>query len=548
MIVPYRKVSSLEELHLAHNTPVCFDTETCGLYGKVRLAQFYQEGDEEVQIVEWPDMFNLMLLLNQFNFYAHNAHYDISTLQDQTCTRWIPPKFGDTLLLARLAMPAEVDYDLESLLIEVTGEDVYARQGLDKKILQKSDWSVPVLTEKQYRYAATDVFYMPKLLERVIAAEETMSYKLDMHTLNYCLDFQWNGMPVDEDRVNQKFEENTKVLADMAMPININSWQQVRPYIGEDESDDLALCRFAHYGNERARRVRKARKITKQNSFLKKFSVDTVYGFFKPYARSGRMTSNRQNQQQHPRLLKGCFGVKEGYIIYADYAQLELRTIAAITKCSLMVQKFRDGDDLHNFTTEMIFGKGWTKAQRQLTKTANFNFLYGGGVPVFLSILQKDADVFLEEREGYSLRKRWRNLWKEIYHWQERGITAWKKGKLWSTPLGRQYKGKLMTDQLNIQNQGAGAEVTKLALHYLYPELKEEVLLRNVIHDSFILTAPTLELAKETAQTLADSMQEAWVEMSKLFPIKDLPMPVQVLVGKNWGDIENGNYEWELKQ
>jgi DNA polymerase I-like protein with 3'-5' exonuclease and polymerase domains len=548
MNVPWKLVPTLDELILDTNKPLCFDIETDGLYGPIRLAQFFQEGQDTVQIVEKPEPFTLALYLSKYNFWAHSAHYEVSTIQEQSTTRWIPERFEDSLLAARLALPTLLDYDLESLLTGVLGYDPYDKQGLDKKVLQKSDWGAPVLSHKQYAYAATDVYFMPQLIAVVSPALESQSYKLDMHTLRYCLDFQWNGMPIDQNRINERYEANEIEIAKAALPVNVNSWQQVRPYIGEDESDDLALARFAHAGNERAFNVRRIRKITKQNSFLKKFSVERVMGFFKPYARSGRLTSNRQNQQQHPRELKDCFGVEEGWIIYADYAQLELRTIAAITNCLLMVEKFKEGVDLHDFTAEMIFGSGFTKHQRQLTKTANFNFLYGGGIGTFISILQKQADVFLEEREGYSLRKRWRNLWREIYHWQQKGIDAWQKGKTWSTPLGRIYKGKMMTDQLNIQNQGAGAEVAKLALHYMYPKLEDGVQLLNFIHDSYILWSPDLEQAKRTSKLLADKMQEAWYEMSKLFPVKDLPMPVNVRIGKNWGDIENGKFEWELNQ
>lgn len=552
-MVPF-KIVPLQEVLCCTSKPLFFDTETCGLYGKVRLAQFYQAGDEAVQLVEWPDQFQLMLLLNKHEVVMQNAHYDITVLQQETSTRWIPERFQDTFLLGRLAFPKLDKYDLDTLIKHVTKKEVY--KGLDKKKLQKTKWAVAHLTQEQLIYAATDVYYMPELYEMIKHKEEDFNYTLDILTLRYCLDFQWNGMPVDKDRVNAQIAKNDEAIAAINMPINVNSWQQVRPYIGEDESDALALAKFALKGNEKAKNVNTVRKLIKQNSFLKKYlnkSDDgNYYGKFQPSARSGRLTSKDDNLQQLPRKTKGCFGVKEGYIIYADYAQLELRTICAITACMLMAEKFRAGEDLHDFTTEMIFGKGFTKRQRQLTKTANFNFLYGGGVPVFINILIKDADLWIEEREGYSLRKRWRNLWKEIYKWQEKGIAAWKKGKIWATPLGRQYTGKLMTDQLNIQNQGAGGEVAKLALHYMMKEKAAQDLptaqLRNFIHDSYIWSADTLDEAKVVAQMVADTMQEAWTEMSKLFAIKDLPMPVNVRVGKNWGDIEDDNFEWELNQ
>lgn len=542
MNTPY-KIVTLSELVLDSSKPVCFDSETVGKYGRIRLAQFYQQGEAEVQLVEWPEPFALAALLGSYRTYMHNCHYDITTIQQNTDTRWIPKQFDDTFLLSRLAFPRSQAFDLESMLTLACGFDPYERQHLDKKKLQKSNWGVAKLSEDQYLYAATDVYYLPVLIARIEQCEETISYKLDMHALRYSLDFQWNGMPVDPERINARYRANQARIAELAVPINVNSYQQVRKYLETTESDDLALAKMALEGNQKAADLRETRKLIKQNSFLSKYSNHTtLFGKFKPSARSGRFTSDDENLQQIPRSLKGCFTAEEGKVlIFADYAQLELRTICAITACTLMAEKFYAGEDLHDFTTEMIFGTGWTKEQRQLTKTANFNFLYGGGVGVFISILIKSANMLISEREGYALRKRWRNLWREIYHWQEKGIDAWKKQKAWATPLGRQYVGKMMTDQLNIQNQGAGAEVSKLALHYLYPKIPAGAQLCNFIHDSFILQAEP-EVADETAQLLADSMQEAWREMSKCFAIKDIPMPVEVRIGTNWGDIEAGQY------
>ena len=94
-------------------------------------------------------------------------------------------------------------------------------------------------------------------------------------------------------------------------------------------------------------------------------------------------------------------------------------------------------------------------------------------------------------------------------------------------------------------------------MHYFHPwliefnkSLSEKVVIKtkgrvddsklaNFIHDSFIIDAPNdPEIYKPVAKKLAECMQEAWFEMSKLFKITDLPMPVDVSVGYNWGDIE----------
>ena len=554
MKVPFSLVQ-LSELKnwLNADQPVFADTETCGLYGRIRLLQLYQEGLDSVLLVEWPEPIQLGAILMGYHTVWHNAHYDITTIQTHS-VKSFSCNYDDTFLLSRLAQPQYETYSLDDVMARVLGFDSYARQGLDKKTLQKSKWDVPKLTNEQLLYAATDVYFMPQVWHAVKHAIDEPSYALDKSTLNSCLKFQWNGMPVDRERLWELYEANDAKVAELNSPVNVNSWKQVRDWLGVQESDDLALARYELQGGELGRKasiIRGTRKALKQNSFLDKFDTESgyIYGKFKPSARSGRLTSDDQNLQQIPRKAKSVFGYKPGdgrVLVYSDYAQLELRSICAITGDAAMVRAFRDGQDLHNFTAAMLFGENFTKAQRQLTKTYNFNLLYGGGVNMLIGILIKTAGVLLDEATANRDRNKWRNLWRGVYKWQEKGIRDWRAGRLGSTPLGRKYKAKMMTDQLNIENQGAGAEVAKLALHYLMPKLEqfEGVKLVNFIHDSFIIDCPDdPEVYQAVAVTVARCMQDAWFEMSKLFIINDLPMPVDVAVGYNWGDIESDDVE-----
>lgn len=560
MNTPYQLYPTLEDAErvLRKDEPLFTDTETDGFYGSVKLIQLYQNHLDHVVMVEEPSEFMLSIMLDRFDTKWHNAHYDITTLQQQTSTRWIPKQFDDTFLLGRLAYPHKERFSLDEMFIYVLGYCPYTKQGLDKKVLQKSKWSGK-LTEKQYLYAATDVYYMPAVWDMVKNFVTDISYELDMSTLRSCLDFQWNGMPTSDEAIQAKLLANNAEIAELNVPINVNSYKQVRQYLDSDESDDLALARMSVEGCEKATAVRKTRKTIKQNSFLAKFEAPEgrIYGKFLPSARSGRLTSKDQNLQQLPRKLKGMFEAPPGRVlIYSDYAQLELRTICAITACTNMERLFRAGEDLHGFTAEGIFGEGWTKDHRNLSKTYNFNFLYGGGILVLLQILLQQAGVLLEEAQGVRDRRKWRRLWPEIYAWQEKGINAWRNKRLGSTPLGRKYLAKMMTDQLNIENQGAGAEVAKLALHYFYPKLKEynrqhntDFILCNFIHDSFITEGPNDPVHYKAISMLkAECMQKAWFEMSRCFKIHDLPMPVDVIVGTNWGDIEDDDKPniWEF--
>ncbi len=550
------------------NKPVFCDTETKGLYGSIRLLQVFQEDWDQVLMVDSPNHLEVVAYLVKIHNVWHNAHYDFTCVAPGFC----PPKFDDTFLLSRLAQPQFEKYSLDEVMKRTHGFDPYEQAGLDKKVLQKSDWSKPTLTSDQLLYAAIDVFYMPEVWLDVNHKTDDPSYILDKSTLVSCLDFQTNGMPIDPDRWQLAYDKAIAALRKIpwvstdrvytyengkhkiVMPANPNSYVQVRKLLNVDKSDKQFLSELAvMHGDQESRNILDARKYMKILSFLEKYNSDRIYGKFKPSARSGRLTSDDQNLQQIPRALKEIFGVKEDRVlIYSDYAQLELRTICAIIGVKVMEELFREDKDLHGYVASILFGEDYGKNDRQVTKTYNFNLLYGGSVGMVLSILITYG-MHIEQRLATRHKTKWLNLFSELNKWQQECISKWRKGKLNSTPLGRQYKAKLMTDFMNIMNQGAGAEVSKLALHYFRPKLKAyneehgtDFMLCNFIHDSFITEGPNdPEYYQAVSKMKAECMQEAWFEMSKLFKIKDLPMPVDVNVGHNWGDLEEGeNVVW----
>lgn len=534
--------------------PVFCDTETIDLYGRVRIIQFYQKHWEDVLIVEWPQLIELAALLAKAHSVWHNAHYDISTIQLQLGRMaWQPEKFDCTFLLSRLHYYDKQKFSLDQVIYYTIGHNPYP----NKKEMQGAAWNVPVLPKEQLEYAASDVWYLSQVYDAVKAQADTFSYKLDMLALTDALEFQNEGLPVDSDRLEEMYAKNMARIKEIALPINCNSYQQVRPYIGSNASDDLALARLSLDGNERAKAVRETRKLTKQNSFLTKFQSDDgkIYGLFSPSARSGRFTCKEQNLQQLPRATKPVFGFpKDGddVMIFSDFSQLELRCMCAIAADHTMDRLMRTGEDMHGYTTKLCItdGKDYTKPQRQVGKTANFNLGYGGGAGMLSSIILTDADMYVSPEECNVLKRKWLKVYTGIAAWQEKGIRDWRAGRVWQTPLGRRYVAELMTDQLNIQIQGFGVEVAKLARHYFKQKLKEAGLFElvrqmNFVHDSYILRAPNDPAIYEAAaKMLGDSMKEAWFEMcatADLVKIKDLPMPVEVQVGFNWGDIEKGN-------
>ena len=202
--VPLKEVK-LSEVVLDLTKPLAFDTETCGLYGRIRLGQFYQEGWDAVLLVNNPDPLELAMVLKNVKVVMHNASYDISTIQDQTDMTYIPNDYEDTFLLARLKFYNKEKFSADAVMEYVLGYDPYVKAGFDKKMMQKSDWNVLALTESQKIYAAIDVYYLLDVYDAVKDQADTTSYKLDMLTLGYCLDFQRNGMPVLNDEVQKQY-------------------------------------------------------------------------------------------------------------------------------------------------------------------------------------------------------------------------------------------------------------------------------------------------------------------------------------------------------
>ncbi len=527
--------------------PLAFDTETQGKYGKICLAQFYQAHWKEVLMVKNPQPIVLMSILAQLTdtpLIMQLASYDISTIQRQTGSRFIPHMFEDTLLLARIAWPQLDSYTLDVLLTKALGHDPYAE--LDKKAMQKANWAVPVIPSKQLEYAAIDVFYLLFLYEQIWTAKKSFSYKLDMVSLREALDWQNNGMVVDKDRLQEMYKSNLQKIKEQNLHINANSYVQVRPYINSNMSDGLGLATLALQGNKKADKVRIVRKLLKLNSFLNKFDTleGKIYGIFGPYARSGRYTCQVQNLEQIPRLCKGLFKCEYNrYMLYSDFPQLELRGITAITGDVRMIEIYRADGDVHNLVRDSL------EIIRDIAKTINFNILYGGGAGMMRGILIKDADILMDFYEIARYMRQWKNLFRSIAIWQQKGIRDYNAGRLGSTACGRKYRGRMMTDQLNIENQGTGAEVAKLAMHYMYSDLKaNDCYLQNFIHDSYIIDSPNDKtIYTKVSKRIVDAMQTAWFEVTKQLLVKDIPMPIKVLGGYHWGDIEEGSYTYKYE-
>lgn len=100
-------------------------------------------------------------------------------------------------------------------------------------------------------------------------------------------------------------------------------------------------------------------------------------------ARTARMAISRPPLQQLPsrdwRIRRALIADPGHLIVTCDYSQIEMRVLAALAEDRKMIEAIRSGADLHDFTATLVYGEGFTKAQRKLMKGVGFGKVYGGG-------------------------------------------------------------------------------------------------------------------------------------------------------------------------
>jgi len=537
------KVLNDETVSFVGHTIYC-DSETIDLYGAVRLVQIYcptlnAENVYLFDTYEYPLILIRKRILEASKSIWHNGKYDFD------CLGITPKEWDDTYILDTILNYQEDKHTLDDVATRALGYNPY--EGFNKKMMQKSDWS-GVLTEEQLNYAATDVWILPEMMEYMDVEKAGWTYILDKRTVE-AFTKMGQRLPIDVEGLAAHRIDNLKRIAEINVPINVNSWKQVRAYIEYDKSDDDALALLASQGNQRAYDVRAVRSLRKQISFINKFEAERrgnyIYGHLNIGTRSGRSKCSNMNLQQIPQAFKK-YVKSEKYMVYADFAQLELRSLCVLIGEEVFEKLFRNQTDLHDYVKESLFGADDTQevsdagrgnSLRQIAKIYNFASLYGAGWATIGKTLMKYTGLSLSEHELKVNRKKWLDTFPGVKAWHAENVRHWQKKRPLHTPMGRKYIGKLPTDTNNIMNQGLGAEVAKLALVYMDKDMDLSKFLMFV-HDSYTAEYDTLEEAKEACVTMANCMCKAWFDITKNCKITDLPMPVQAFIGKDWKTID----------
>jgi DNA polymerase I len=273
--------------------------------------------------------------------------------------------------------------------------------------------------------------------------------------------------------------------------------------------------------------------------------VHTCYG--QAIAVTGRLSSNNPNLQNIPirtergREIRKAFipGDSDHLIISADYSQIELRIVAAISGDPAMCEAFKEKKDIHTATAAKVFNVNEddvTKEMRYKAKSVNFGIIYGQGafgLAENLGISRSEAKEIID-----NYKKQFANIQK----YMDETIQFCKANGYVETLVGRKrwlkdinssnftVRGYAERNAINSPIQGTAADMIKLAMIKIHDEFKKRNYKSKMImqvHDELVFDAHKSEV-EEIKPIIIECMQNAL-----LLP-NGVPADAEIGVGESW--------------
>ncbi|MFJ4701939.1 DNA polymerase [Streptomyces sp. NPDC088768] len=371
----------------------------------------------------------------------HNAPYDWLVLDQHAGVplEQLAPLTRDTQIMAKLCDPRQpseggVGAGLKPLSAHYVDPDAADTQaGLHQVFAEigatrETGWARIPLTHPLYNlYAGLDTAYTARLypalsaeLSRIGVRRLLAEYEHELARI--CAVMQRTGMVLDTEytrRLDDELSDQAARYAAVAARYgvaNVNSTAQLaaalagmgeelteRTASGNPKVDKSVLLRLAdldlHTWEPLGTRtpnpladaaVRSKRAGKWRASYVETFlrTVDST-GRIHPMvntlqARTGRMSITRPALQTLPsrdQMIRRAMLADEGHVTFScDFDAVEMRVLAALADVTRMKAAITAGNDLHDFTAELVYGPGFTPHHRTICKSVGFGKVYGGGV------------------------------------------------------------------------------------------------------------------------------------------------------------------------
>ncbi len=405
-----------------------------------------------------------------------------------------------------------------------------------------------------------------------ITNKEKLLYEIEFPLVVTLDAIERNGMYVSGDKLKELHREFSEKLKELEGEIykaadyefNINSPKQLSEVLFErlnlphgkkgktgvysTSIDELNRLRDFHPVIDMIITYRGLSKLdsTYANGLLDKICDDSRIRttFTQAMTNTGRLSSTEPNLQNIPvrshegGRIRECFTVPEGRILVdADYSQIELRLLAAMSGDKVMTDAFIEGADIHRRTASKVFGvseEEVTHEQRAVAKTVNFSIVYG------VSEFGLSTDLDISFREAGDLIKEYGAQFPSINKFLDGLKAAGEKLGYVETLFGRRrILTELSSPNRNIKNfgyraamntpvQGTAADIIKIAMNKVYRALKAEVPSSKLVmqvHDELIVECEVND--KDLVASVLRREMESAIKLS-------VPLVAEANSGYNW--------------
>ena len=576
--------------NLLNQTSVCFDTETTGIdalnaelvgisFSWNKGSAFYvpfPENRDEAQVLV--DKFKPFFENENIEKIGQNIKYDLKILTNYGVQ--IKGKLFDTMIAHYLINPDmrhNMDVLSETYLkySPKSIEDLIGKKG--KNQLSMRDVSLEEIKE----YAAEDAdvtFQLKQNFSPILDKAETKKLfdeieiplipvlaAMELEGINLNVTFlaaMSVEMAKESSELEQKIYETAGEKFNLASPkqlgdvlfdkMKIGGAKQKKTKTGQYATGEEILSYLAN-DNPIVKDILDWRQMVKlQSTYIDALpnQVDKKTGrvhtdYMQTVAATGRLSSNNPNLQNIPirtergRLIRKAFIARdENYtLVSADYSQIELRIIAALSGEENMIKAFQNNEDIHKSTAAKVFNvplEEVTKEQRSNAKTVNFGIIYG------VSAFGLSNQTSLSRKESAELIDAYYATYPKLKSYMSGQVDFARENGYVQTVLGRRrylkdinsanmmVKSGAERNAVNAPIQGSAADIIKIAMINIHKKLssgnwKSKMLLQ--VHDELIFDVHNSELEK-----IKPMIKH---EMENAFKM-DVPLDVEIGVGENW--------------
>lgn len=483
-------------------------------------------------------------------------------------------RYFDASVAAYLLNPLKNDYPYEDLAKDYAGLMIPSKTDLlGKESPVKAKQAKPEAFLKYICYMA----YIPwktrdRLLEELNnTGMQTLYDTIELPLVYTLSDMEKEGVHVDAEELKRYGEELAAQIAVLEKEIyegagetfNINSPKQLghilfekleMPYgkktkTGYSTAADVLEKLAVEY--PLVSKILEYRQLAK----LKSTYADGLANFIEEDGRihtnfqqtvtaTGRLSSTDPNLQNIPirmelgRMIRKVFLPKDGYLfVDADYSQIELRILAHMSGDEMLIQAYREAQDIHRMTASQVFHTPFeevTDLQRRNAKAVNFGIVYGissFGLSQDLSISKKEAQEYIERYfESYPKIKEFLDGCVEKARKDGYSVTMFGRRRPLPEISSSNFMQRSFGERIamNAPIQGTAADIIKIAMNRVHRRLIDEGLKSRLllqVHDELLIEAAPDEV-DEVKKILDEEMKGA-ADLS-------VELEIDTHTGKNW--------------